>query len=143
MKQCSKTWSVLALALVLPLLLLDGWLFNLARAVEVEIELTIRQSQYFKTKWTPPPEGATVVLTIKNEDDIRHGFISQLFQNLLVRTLSDGVQVYGKGIEGLYLDPGATIQLRFQVLRPGDYDFHCDLHPSMKGELLLLHVDVV
>jgi uncharacterized cupredoxin-like copper-binding protein len=115
----------------------------MAQAVEVEIELTIRQSQYFKTKWAPPPENSSVVLTIKNEDDIRHGFTSQLFQDLLVRTLSDGVQVYGKGIEGLYLDPGATIQLRFQVLRPGDYEFHCDLHPTMRGELLLLHVDVV
>ncbi|MDH5297301.1 MAG: cupredoxin domain-containing protein [Nitrospirota bacterium] len=143
MKQQSKAWPILALALVTPLLVLDGWLFNIAQAVEVEIELTIRQSQYFKTKWTPPPEGASVVLTIKNEDDIRHGFTSQLFHNLLVRTLSDGVQIYGKGIEGLYLDPGATIQLRFQVLRPGDYEFNCDLHPTMRGELLLLHVDVV
>jgi uncharacterized cupredoxin-like copper-binding protein len=143
MKPRSKTWFILALALLTPLLALDGWLFNMAQAVEVEIELTIRQSQYFKTKWAPPPENSSVVLTIKNEDDIRHGFTSQLFQDLLVRTLSDGVQVYGKGIEGLYLDPGATIQLRFQVLRPGDYEFHCDLHPTMRGELLLLHVDVV
>ena len=143
MKSRSKTWFILALALVTPLLALDGWLFNSAQAVEVEIELTIRQSQYFKTKWAPPPENSSVVLTIKNEDDIRHGFTSQLFQDLLVRTLSDGVQIYGKGIEGLYLDPGATIQLRFQVLRPGDYEFNCDLHPTMRGELLLLHVDVV
>ena len=143
MRPRSKIWFILALALVTPLLILDGWLFNLAQAVEVEIELTIRQSQYFKTKWAPPPENSSVVLTIKNEDDIRHGFTSQLFQDLLVRTLSDGVQVYGKGIGGLYLDPGATIQLRFQVLRPGDYEFNCDLHPTMRGELLLLHVDVV
>jgi uncharacterized cupredoxin-like copper-binding protein len=143
MKQRSKTWSILALMLITPLLVLDGWLFNMAQATEVEIELTIRDSQYTKTKWAPPQEGASVVLTIKNEDDIRHGFTSQLFLNLLVRTLSNGVQIYGKGIEGLYLDPGATIQLRFQVLRPGDYEFHCDLHPSMRGELLLFHVDVV
>jgi uncharacterized cupredoxin-like copper-binding protein len=143
MKQHSKTWSVLALALVTPLLVLDGWLFNIAQAIEVEIELTIRDSQYTKTKWAPPPEGAAVVLTIKNEDAIRHGFTSQLFHNLLVHTLSDGVQIYGKGIEGLYLDPGATIQLQFQVDRPGDYEFKCDLHPSMRGELLLLHVNVV
>ena len=143
MKQRCKAWLILAIALVLPILVLDGWLFNMAQAIEVEIELTIRQSQYVKTKWAAPPEGSSVVLTITNEDDIRHGFTSQLFQNLLVHTLSNGVQVYGKGIEGLYLDPGATIQLRFQVLRPGDYDFHCDLHPSMRGELLLLHVDVV
>jgi uncharacterized cupredoxin-like copper-binding protein len=143
MKQPGKAWPVLALVLVTPLLILDGWLFNRVQAIEVEIEFTIRDSRYTKTKWAPPPEGSSVVLTIKNEDNIRHGFTSHLFHNLLVRTLSDGVQIYGKGIEGLYLDPGATIQLRFQVDRPGDYEFKCDLHPSMRGELLLLHVDVV
>lgn len=143
MKPPSKTWSVLAFSLVIPLLVLDGWMFNIAQAIEVEIELTIRDSQYTNTKWAPPPEGAFMVLTIKNEDDIRHGFTSQLFHNLLVRTFSDGVQIYGKGLEGLYLDPGSTIQLRFQFERPGDYEFKCDLHPSMRGELLLLHVDVV
>lgn len=143
MKQRSKTWSLLALTLITPLLVLDGWLFNMAQAVEVEIELTIRDSQYTKTKWDPTPEGSSVILTIKNEDAMRHGFTSQLFRNLLVRTLSDGVQIYGKGIEGLYLDPGATIQLRFQVDRPGDYEFKCDIHPFMRGELLLLPVDAV
>ncbi|PJA78654.1 MAG: hypothetical protein CO149_02850 [Nitrospirae bacterium CG_4_9_14_3_um_filter_51_5] len=143
MKPRSKTWFILSLALVTTLLVLDGWLFTIAQAIEVEIALTIRDSQYTKTKWAPSPEGASVVLTIKNEDAIRHGFTSQLFQNLLVRTFSDGAQIYGKGIEGLYLDPGATIQLRFQVDRPGDYEFKCDLHPSMQGELLLLHVEVV
>jgi uncharacterized cupredoxin-like copper-binding protein len=143
MTQPRNTFAILVLALLTPLMVLDGWLFNHAHAIEVEIELTIRDSRYTKTKWAPPQEGASVVLTIKNEDDIRHGFTSPLFHNLLVRTLSDGVQIYGKGIEGLYLDPGATIQLRFQVDRPGDYEFKCDLHPSMKGELLLLHVDVV
>lgn len=142
MKPLMKTWLFLPLAFIASLFLLDGWLFNSAKATEVEIELTIRDSQYTKTKWDPPRDGASIVLTIKNEDAIRHGFTSLLFHNLLVHTLSDGVQIYGKGIEGLYLDAGATIQLRFQVDRPGDYEFKCDLHPSMKGELLLLHVDV-
>jgi uncharacterized cupredoxin-like copper-binding protein len=143
MKPHSTTRAVLAFALLTPLMILDGWLCNSAQAIEVEIELIIRDSQYTKSKWAPPPEGATVLLTIKNEDTIRHGFTSQLFHNLLIRTFSEGVQVYGKGIEGLYLEPGATIQLRFQVDRPGDYEFKCDLHPAMRGELFLLHVDVV
>ena len=82
MKPRSKTWFILSLALVTTLLVLDGWLFTIAQAIEVEIALTIRDSQYTKTKWAPSPEGASVVLTIKNEDAIRHGFTSQLFQNL-------------------------------------------------------------
>lgn len=113
-----------------------------AQAIEVEIKLTIRNSQYVLTKWVPPSKGAMVVLTIKNEDNQRHGFQSEFFFNHLVRTDSMGIQVYGKGIEGLYIDPGKTVRLRFQVDRPGDYPFKCDIHPSMKGELLLLHVDM-
>lgn len=143
MKPHNMRWSVLLLVLIAPLLVLDGWLFNAAQAIEVEIDVTIRDNQYLKTKWAPPPEGASVVLTITNEDTVRHGLTSTLFHHLLVKTTSDGVQIYGKGIEGLYLDPGKTVQLRFRVDRPGNYEFTCDLHPSMKGELLLLHVDVV
>ena len=136
-------WGILCLVITSSLLGRCGGFADLVHAIEVEIKLTIRDSQYIMTKWIPPPEGALMVLTIKNEDDIRHGFTSDLFHNHLIRTNADGIQVYGKGIEGLYLDPGKTVQLRFQVDRPGDYPFQCDLHPHMKGELLLLHVDAV
>jgi hypothetical protein len=136
-------WLFLCLMITFSLLGLSGWFADSVYAIEVEIKLAIRDSQYIMTEWVPPPEGAFLVITIKNEDAIRHGFISELFHNHLIRTNASGVQVYGKGIEGLYLDPGKTIQLRFQVDRPGDYPFQCDLHPHMKGELLLLHVDAV
>ncbi|HBP88614.1 MAG: cupredoxin domain-containing protein [Nitrospira sp.] len=143
MKRHNTPWFILPLVLITSLLLLDGWFGLGAQAMEVEINITIRDSQYVTTKWAPPPEGASVVLTITNEDDERHGFTSKLFHQLLIQTFSEGVQIYGKGIEGLYLDTGKTVQLRFQVDRPGDYEFKCDLHPSMRGELLLFHVDVV
>jgi len=136
-------WLFLCLMITFSLLGLSGWFADSVDAIEVEIKLVIRDSQYVLAEWVPPLEGALIVLTIKNEDAIRHGFISELFHNHLIRTNTSGVQVYGKGIEGLYLDPGKTVQLRFQVNRPGDYPFQCDLHPHMKGELLLLHVDAV
>ena len=110
-------WGILCLVMTSSLLGLSGGFADLVHAIEVEIKLTIRDSQYIMTKWIPPPEGALMVLTIKNEDDIRHGFTSDLFHNHLIRTNADGIQVYGKGIEGLYLDPGKTVQLRFQVDR--------------------------
>ena len=52
--------------------------------------------------------------TIKNEDGIRHGFTSELFHNHLIRTDAGGVQIYGKGIEGLYIDPGKTSSCGFK-----------------------------
>lgn len=134
-------WGILGLVMTFSLLGLSGWFTDSAHAIEVKIELTIRDSQYILTQWVPPPEGAFLVVSIKNEDDIRHGFTSELFHNHLIQTNAGGIQVYGKGIEGLYIGPGKTVQLRFQVDRPGDYPFQCDLHPHMKGELLLLHVD--
>jgi len=137
-----KRSGVLVIVLIAPLLILGSWLANSVHAIGVEIKLTIRDSRYLMTTWVPPPEGALIVLTIKNEDGIRHGFTSELFHNHLIRTDAGGVQIYGKGIEGLYIDPGKTVQLRFQVDRPGDYEFQCDLHPHMQGELLLLHVDM-
>jgi len=136
-------WGILGLVMTFSLLGPSGWFANSAHAIEVEIELTIRDSQYILTQWVPPPEGAFLVITIKNEDGIRHGFTSELFHNHLIQTNAGDIQVYGKGIEGLYIGPGKTVQLRFQVDRPGDYPFQCDLHPHMKGELLLLHVDAV
>lgn len=135
-------WGILFLVMTSFLLSLSGWSVDSVHAIEVEIELTIRDSQYVLTEWVPPQEGASIVLTIKNEDSVRHGFTSALFLNLLVRTDAGGVQVYGKGIEGLYIAPGKTVQLRFQLDRPGNYEFQCDLHSHMQGELLLLHVDV-
>ena len=136
-------WGIRFLVITFSLLGLSGWFTDSVHAIEVEIELTIRDSQYVLTEWVPPRQGASIVLTIKNEDSVRHGFTSALFQNLLVRTDAGGVQVYGKGIEGLYIAPGKTVQLRFQLDRPGNYEFHCDLHSHMQGELLLLHVDAV
>ena len=136
-------WGILFLVMTFSLLGLSGWFADSVHAIEVEIELTIRDSRYVLTEWVPPQEGASIVLTIKNEDSVRHGFTSALFLNLLVRTDAGGVQVYGKGIEGLYIAPGKTVQLRFQLNRPGDYPFRCDLHSHMQGELLLLHVDAV
>jgi len=133
-------WRVL-----LGVLLLTGTGFSSsgsAQVIDVEITLTIRNSEYLLTKWVPPLEGSMVNLTIKNEDHKRHGFQSEFFHNHLVTTDIMGVQVYGKGIEGLYIDPGKTVRLQFQVDRQGNYQFKCDIHPSMKGELLLLHVDV-
>lgn len=87
---------------------------KLAQATEVEIELTIRPSQYFITKWALPPESSYVVLNIKIADGIQHRFTSQLFQSLRVYTFSNGMQVYGKDLEGFYLDQWTTIQLGFR-----------------------------
>jgi hypothetical protein len=60
----------------------------------------------------------------------------------VTRTDTESVQLYGKGIEKLHVDPREIVQLRFQVDQPGDDKFQYDLHHHMQGELLLLYVEM-
>jgi len=88
-----------------------------------------------------PNEPGTIVL--KNTDKVRHGFTSPylLEQEVQVET-SAGIS-YGKGIAGVYINPGETLQIHFTPNRPGSFPFRCDLHANMKGEFLLLSVQGV
>jgi hypothetical protein len=52
----------------------------------------------------------------------------------------EGLSTYGKGFEGMYVEPGKTLVIRLAVERSGRLTFHCDLHPEMQGELFLLEV---
>lgn len=140
MNHRSKTWSIFAHGVV-TVLIMDRRRFKDAQATEVEIDPTLRQSQYFITKWAPPSESSSVELTIKNKDGIQHRFTSQFFENLRVRTFSNGVQVFGKDFEGLYLDSGATIQLGFSDAK--DRNSTATSTCLMRGDLLVLHMDVV
>jgi plastocyanin len=59
---------------------------------------------------------------------------------LALHVEGEGIAAYGKGVEGVYVDPGKTLVIRFTPDRVGNYSFRCDLHPGMKGELYLLEI---
>jgi plastocyanin len=80
---------------------------------------------------------------VKNLDNVRHDFGSQMFLNTLTHVESDGVVTYGKGIEGAYLDPGQEAMFRLTLNQSGRFQFECSIHQDMKGEILLLTVDAV
>lgn len=82
--------------------------------------------------------GAPTALILRNHDIVRHGFTSPAFSQLTMSVDGEGVVAYGKGIEGVYVDPGKTLVLYFTPERGGSYSFRCDLHQQMKGELLTL-----
>ena len=88
-----------------------------------------------------PDVPSTIVLI--NEDNVRHGFTSSFLKEIPVKVESKGVVTYGTGIKGVYIDPGETILIHVIPNRPGSFSFRCDIHPSMKGEILLLSVDSV
>ena len=107
---------------------------------EQTIEIVIRDSAFSQSQSLRMRMGASTVLIIRNQDRIRHGFKSELFNGLLVTEEAEGIIAYGKGMEGFYIDPGKTLVLRFSLDKPGSYAFQCDLHPDMKGELYMLEV---
>jgi plastocyanin len=64
------------------------------------------------------PGGAEITFAFKNDDSAPHNFTLE-------------------GVDGVDEDvsPGAETQVSFPAPAPGDYKFHCSVHPSMTGTL--------
>lgn len=107
---------------------------------EQRIEIIIRNSEFLLTQPGGLQFGLPTVIILRNQDIIRHGFTSSMFQGMLVHGEGEGVSAYGKGVEGFYVDAGKTLVIRFTAERQGRYEFHCDLHPQMRGEVFLLEM---
>lgn len=138
-------WSVLGLAAILSL----SWFhaehslaLETLSAQESRIELTIRDSTFVRTKTTPVHAGMPMVLVVRNEDPIPHGFSSPMFAGLPVTIEAGGIEVFGRGIDGLHVAPGQTAVIRLTHGQQGKMTFRCDLHPNLEGELYLLDVPV-
>ncbi|MBI3812026.1 MAG: cupredoxin domain-containing protein [Nitrospirae bacterium] len=126
-------------AAVLSLMVLSIGPSVVAAPENSKVEIVIRNSTFeFQGGMLRPNEPGTIVL--RNQDKIQHGFASPVLEELDVRVESGGVTTYGKGIKGVYINPGETLQIHFIPNRPGRFPFHCDIHPTMKGELLVLSV---
>jgi plastocyanin len=107
------------------------------------LNVTIRDYT-FEFKGTVLKPDQPVVITLKNLDKVTHGFMSPLLGQQEVEIESKGATTYGKGIRGLHINPGETVTIRFTPMKPGRYQFQCDIHPNMKkGEVLLLSIGEV
>jgi len=104
------------------------------------VEIVIRDSTFEVMRPAPFRPGLPTVIILRNQDIVKHGFTSQMLQGILVNGEGEGVAAYGKGMEGFYIDPGKTLVIRFTNDRPGKYNFRCDLHPNMKGEVYALEI---
>lgn len=113
---------------------------DIQAAQEQRLEIVIRDSAFLLTQPAPMRLGVSTVIILRNQDIIRHGFTSAMLSGILIRGEGEGIAVYGKGVEGFYVDPGKTLVIRLTTERPGSYTFRCDLHPQMKGEFFLLEV---
>jgi plastocyanin len=133
-----------------------GWLLGLAVAgwfwweaagpvfsqSEQVVQVVIKDFK-FVTKQDVLRLGFPTVIKVRNEDAERHDFGSAMFEGLPTKIEKDGVIVYGRGLGGVYLDPKRDAVIRFDMSRPGRYEFRCSIHPNMTGELLLLSAEAV
>lgn len=109
---------------------------------EQVVEVTIKDFK-FVTKQPTLRLGMATAIKVHNEDAERHDFGSTMFQGIPTQIEKDGAVVYGRGVEGVFLDPKREAAIRFNMSRPGRHEFRCSIHPNMKGELLLLNVEAV
>jgi len=84
---------------------------------------------------------ATIIL--HNDDKITHGFTSSYFSEIDAKIQSEGVTTLGRGIKAIHVDSGKTVWIQFFPNHPGKFSFQCDLHPEMKGELLVLSIESI
>jgi hypothetical protein len=107
---------------------------------EQRLEVLIRDYDFEVVHRSPVTVGRDTVIILRNQDIVRHGFTSPTLPQLQLRVDGEGIGSYGKGIEGLYIEPGKTLVIRLVVEHSGRLAFHCDLHPEMNGKLFLLEV---
>jgi len=104
-----------------------------------KIDVTIRNFTFeFQGAVIKPSMPA--VITLKNLDKVTHGFMSPLLGEQEVEIVTKAGATYGKGIRGVHINPGETVTIRFMPMKPGRYQFDCDIHPNMKGEILSLSI---
>lgn len=134
----ARTFGVLAFAVVL----LAALLARTDAQTEQVVEVTIKDFTFFTRQVALIP-GIPIMIVIRNEDAVRHDFGSYMFQGSLTQVDTEGVISYGRGLEGVFLDPERAALIRFTADRPGRYEFRCSIHPTMKGEILLLNIGSV
>ena len=128
-------------SLILGMFLLGGTALTSAQSQQ-EVQVTIEGYKFLTTQM-PLQLHADTIIRVKNLDNVRHDFGSQMFLNTLTHVESNGIVTYGKGIEGAFVDPGKEASFRLTMEQVGRFQFQCSIHPDMKGEILLLIVDAV
>ena len=106
------------------------------------VEVTIKDYKFI-TEQIPMRPHTPILITIRNDDNVRHDFGSAIFEGTVTQVESGGVISYGRGIGGVFIDPGRGAAISFTIERPGKYEFRCSIHADMKGELLLMNVGIV
>ena len=128
-------------AILVGTLCLGGFPSVLAQS-EQQIVVTIR-NYTFETTQMPLQLHVPTVIHLRNTDDVRHDFGSEVFDGSHTRVEALNAISYGRGIGGVYIEPGGEVAIRFTIDKPGRYQFKCSIHEGMEGEILLMSAGAV
>jgi hypothetical protein len=135
-------WILLCLISIVSVLFFSSRFSLLMAQGNTKVEIVIQNFTFeFHGGALQPNVAGTIVL--RNLDKVKHGFTSPFLEEVDAKVVSAGVTTYGKGIKGVHIDPGESLQIELLPNRPGKFPFRCDIHPDMKGELILLSVGAV
>lgn len=109
---------------------------------EQQIVVTIR-NYTFETTQLPLQLHVPTVIYLRNTDKVRHDFGSEVFDGSHTRVEALNAISYGRGIGGVYIEPGGEVAIRFMIDKPGRYQFKCSIHEGMEGEILLMSAGAV
>ncbi|MDT7042828.1 cupredoxin domain-containing protein [Candidatus Nitronereus thalassa] len=123
-------------------LLVMGALPQALAQSEQQIVVNIRNFT-FETTQMPLQLHVPTVIYLKNSDEVRHDFGSLVFEGSHTRIETPMSISYGRGIGGVYIEPGGEVSIRFTIDRPGRYQFKCSIHEGMEGEILLMSAGAV
>ncbi len=119
-----------------------GLLTQVNAQPEQVVDVRIKDYEFRATQM-PLQLNAQTVIRVVNEDEVRHDFGSEIFQNSHTRVESGGVFAYGNDIGGAFIEPNHEATFRFVIRESGRYEFQCSIHSDMKGEILLLSAGTV
>ena len=132
----SRSLLMVLQAILVGTVCLGGFPSVLAQS-EQQIIVTIR-NYTFETTQMPLQLHLPTVIHLRNTDDVRHDFSSEVFDGSHTRVEALNAISYGRGIRGVYIEPGGDIAIRFTIEKPGRYQFKCSIHEGMEGEILLM-----
>ena len=87
--------------------------------------------------------GIPTEIIVRNEDTITHGFNTSLFEDNTKVEMAGGSIVKEKGPHVYRVEAGKTLTLKFTPPRmegSQSFAFWCDMHRSMKGEMLVVEL---
>ena len=88
--------------------------------------------------------GIPTEIVVRNEDTITHGFNTSLFGPTIKVEMTGGYLAEGKKKHVYRVDAGKTMTLKFTPTQhdpdTDSFAFWCDMHRSLKGEMLVVEV---